>query len=252
MKTLIKKIINSAGFEIKRKSSRGTYPVELNDKDIQIIDYIMSKNITMIGLPRLIANVMSAKYVIKNKLEGDFLECGVWRGGSTLAVKMIFEEYHWDAKVWLFDTFKGMTKPNKFDNLHNGENAKIHYDKFDKGDYNAWCYASVEDVKQVFMEAKVNMNQCEFIKGDVMKTLPQHIDKIKHLSLLRLDTDWYESTKIEIEMLYPKLVSKGILIIDDFGFWEGARKAIEEYFDQQNHYPYLHHIDHSGRICLKI
>ena len=89
----------------------------------------------------------------------------------------------------------------------------------------------------------------QLIKGIVEKTLLEPKNLPEKISILRLDTDFYESTKIELEILYPKLVSGGFLIIDDYGHFKGCRKAVDEYF--RDDLPYLHYVDYSCRLIIK-
>lgn len=229
-----------------------TFPVELSVREKEIIKYIYNEKITMVGLPRMVSNVLATKYILDNNISGDFVECGVWKGGSILLVKMILEEYNSNKKVWLFDTFTGMTEPSEVDRNSRGILAIEKFNRSKNENHNEWCYSPVQEVKNNFIKAKVNMAECHFIEGDVFKTLPKYKNDIVKISFLRLDTDWYESTKIEMEQLYPLLVPKGVLIVDDFGHWEGSRKAVEEYFDKHEQYkPLLNLIDLVGRVGIK-
>jgi hypothetical protein len=88
-----------------------------------------------------------------------------------------------------------------------------------------------------------------FIKGKVEETIPGTLPK--EISLLRLDTDWYESTLHNLVHLYPLLRKGGILILDDYGHWQGARKATDEYFARENIIPFLSRIDYTGRLYVK-
>lgn len=88
-----------------------------------------------------------------------------------------------------------------------------------------------------------------FVKGLVEETIPQ--TQINKIAILRLDTDWYSSTKFELEHLYPKLVKGGVLIIDDYGHWEGCKKAVDEYFTNNNIPIFMMRIDYTGRLIIK-
>ena len=100
------------------------------------------------------------------------------------------------------------------------------------------------------MKIGYNTEKLHFIKGKVENTLPEYAPK--QISLLRLDTDWYESTKHELTHLFPRLVSGGVLILDDYGYWAGAKKAVDEYFSQNKTQILLNRIDQTGRIAIKI
>ena len=98
--------------------------------------------------------------------------------------------------------------------------------------------------------SKYNPKLIHYVKGKVETTIPEQAPK--QISLLRLDTDWYASTKHELENLFPRLSPGGILIIDDYGDWQGARKAVDEYV--ANHAPslFLSRLDYTGRISVKL
>lgn len=164
---------------------------------------------------------------------------------------MIFEEYGNNSKVYLFDTFKGMTKPTDDDVNFSGQLAKDKYLKSIKTDYIDWAYAKYKDVKDNFIRSGVKIDDCVFVKGDVLKTIPRYNDKLKKISFLRLDTDWYESTKIELDYFYPKIVKDGFLVIDDYGHWGGSRKASDEYFHQNQINKFKNMIDSSSRMIRK-
>jgi hypothetical protein len=112
-----------------------------------------------------------------------------------------------------------------------------------------WCYSPLEEVKENLYSTGYPKDNLIFVQGKVEDTLPAI--KPGKLSLLRLDTDWYESTRVELELLYPLLIEKGILILDDFGHWEGAKKAVVEYFQAQNRHPLLQRIDYTARLMIK-
>ena len=121
-----------------------------------------------------------------------------------------------------------------------------------KETHNEWCYASIEDVKQNCLDSDIEIESFKFIKGDVCETLKVSENIPTDISVLRLDTDWYESTKCELVKLYPNLCNGGVLIIDDYGHWEGARRAVDEYFSSQKYKPLLNVIDRTGRSAIKI
>lgn len=234
-KRLIKKIISIFNIKISKLGvEKIFYPVEATKRDIEIMDFILSpqdkrRRLSMVSSDRLWAVIQATKYIIKNEIEGDFVECGVWRGGCSLAMAMVLDDFKVDRKIFLYDTFAGMTKPTKYDNTYSDTNGIIKFEKLKRdNDSCDWCFASIEDVKEQF--TKVGLEEkAIFIKGDVVKTLKEESNLPKEISLLRLDTDWYESTKYEMDILFPRLQKNGVLLIDDYGHWKGARKAVDEY-----------------------
>ncbi len=230
-----------------------SYAVELDDSDIDLIKYVLDKGYTQSSISRLVNTLKSCRYVIDNNITGDFVECGVWRGGNGILAKLLFEQLDSDRAVYMFDTFEGMTAPTEFDiESSTKTHAAKKFEENRRGPYNDWCFASLEEVKNNFINAELKLDGCSFVKGDVCETLLKSENIPSAISVLRLDTDWYESTKIELEILYPILSKYGILIIDDYGHWEGARKAVDEYFEKQSYKPLLNVIDYTGRSMMKI
>jgi len=237
----------------KSKNLLNTSVVELDDKDIELINYVMEKKYSMASTQRLVNTIKSCRYVVENNVPGDFVECGVWRGGNGILAKSIFEYLGSDKNVWMFDTFKGMTEPTSVDvEAIDQTSAQIKFLENQTETHNEWCYASLEDVQKNCLDAGVDVGSFTFIKGDICETLKINKNIPEQISVLRLDTDWYESTKAELEVLYPRLSNAGVLIIDDYGHWEGARKAVEEYFSSQRYKPLFNVIDRTGRSAIKI
>jgi predicted O-methyltransferase YrrM len=206
----------------------------------------------MTSSERVYGLLKSIEYISKNNIHGELVECGVWRGGSSMAMAYMLRHLeNYEKELFLFDTFAGMTAPKDIDiELNSGLSAKVLLrTPPKKNDRDIWCIASYEDVSENMKQTGYPMGKIHLIKGDILKTLK--LNAPKHISLLRLDTDWYESTKCELEILYPRLVSGGICIIDDYGHWAGAKKAVDEYFLENNIHPLLIPIDYSGRIFVK-
>lgn len=156
-----------------------------------------------------------------------------------------------DRELFLYDTFEGMTAPTEedVDQLNRDAASQLKQDASKKSESVVWAYSGLEEVKQNIARTGYPANKIHFIQGDILKTIPTHLPGTT--SLLRLDTDWYESTKHEMEHLYPLLVSKGILIIDDYGFWKGSKKAVDEYLHQHQIPLMLHRMDETGRSAVK-
>ncbi len=205
---------------------------------------------TMTSVERVVTLVRAVKYVIGNGIEGDFVECGVWRGGSMMAVAHVLKGMgETGRRLFLFDTFTGMSEPSDRDARFDGPAASNLLAAATK-DSPVWACASLEDVTTNLASIGYPMENVHFIQGNVEDTIPQKAPA--GICLLRLDTDWYESTKHELSHLYPRLARNGILIIDDYGHWRGAREATDEYFGQSKPAPFLHRIDYTGRLIIKM
>ena len=253
LKNYIRKKLLNHGFEFKK--IRGTNDfnfVELSSDEIDLVKEVYKSKYSMTSIPRLVATLKACKYVVSQNIEGDFVECGVWRGGNSIIAKKIFEKMKSDKKLYLFDTYTGMTEPTDFDkDFFKNERASLKYKTNIEKNFNNWCYASLDDVKNNFLNFGINIDQINFIKGDVKDTLLDKDNLPTKISVLRLDTDWYESTLLELKILYPLLTSKGNLIIDDYGHWQGSKKAVDEYFKDLNYKPLMHITDYTGRSGIK-
>lgn len=252
VKRLIRKILLSLGYVISKAPDRVRhFPVELSKAECKILDDVLDRRLTMVNFEGLLATLMACKYVLENSIEGDFVECGVWRGGNAIVAAEMFRLHGSQKHVWLFDTFLGMTAPTGVDHDWKGGLAQGEFDLNEREGFNNWCYASIEDVVGNFEDRGLVGNNIHFIKGDVSQTL-READLPEKISVLRLDTDWYESTKMECEVLYPRLSVGGCLIVDDYGHWNGSRIAIDEYFSQHLNRPFFHATDYARRIGVKL
>jgi O-methyltransferase len=174
----------------------------------------------------------AAKYVTESSVDGDIVECGVWRGGVSALMKDVICRHEPDSvrKFWLFDTFEGMSDPSKHDykgGRDKNDTLSKHNSLLRSDGSSDWCRGEISDVKNTLEKSLNGMNNVELVKGKVEDTLV--LDNLpSSIAVLRLDTDFYESTKAELEILLPKVVVGGVLIVDDYGAWAGARKAFND------------------------
>mgnify|MGYP006172315335 FL=1 len=229
---------------IKKKDFWRNNIPEIDDENKKLIEFIGEYSMT--PLLRRWALIKSIHYINKKKLEGDIVECGIWRGGNLFLVKKIQEIFNYPIrKIYGYDTFEGMTKPS----IHDGLRVNKIFDNF-ISKKEPWAKASLEDVKNNCSKLFSNHEDFIFIKGKVQNTLLKENNLPKKICLLRLDTDFYESTKIELEILYPLLVNNGVLIIDDYGDFPGCRKAVDEYFADKS--VLMISVDKSCRVITKV
>ncbi len=206
---------------------------------------------TMTTDERLFGLIQAVRHVVRAELPGDFVECGVWRGGSMMAAALaLLDERAATRALHLFDTYEGMSAPSENDNDWRGVSASRRFTESKRADGgSSWCHASLEDVRENLLGTGYDPKLVHFVKGKVEDTLPASAPE--SIALLRLDTDWYESTRHELEQLYPRLVRGGVLIIDDYGWWQGARKATDEYLAANGIKLLLNRLDRTGRIAIK-
>jgi hypothetical protein len=248
---LIDRTARRFGLVVSRVGSgQNRLPVEATSRQAQTIAAL--RPYTMTSAERLWSLMNAVRYVVDEGLPGDFAECGVWRGGSIMAMAIQLKELGvTDRRIWLYDTFAGMTAPTEKDvEAGTGTSAADMLRTTEVGDgNNVWCVAGRADVEANVRTTGYPMEQFTFVEGDVAVTLREQVPDT--ISLLRLDTDWYESTRIGLEVLFPRLVVGGVCILDDYGHWQGARTAVDEYFEAAGYRPFMHPIDYSGRLFIK-
>ena len=203
------------------------------------------KPYSMTSVERITDLYNSLEYIRINNIDGDIVECGVWKGGNVIGI-IEYLKYHniVDKNVWLYDTFEGMTTPEEIDvDLNNNKASSILE--------SVLCYSPLTEVKQNLSKSEFDNDKLKFIVGDVSETLLIENNKPDKISLLRLDTDWYKSTKDELIQLYPKLINDGVLIIDDYGHWRGSKTATDEFFKENNISVEIIKIDYTGVKIIK-
>jgi O-methyltransferase len=248
MKRLLKKTLRRFGFDFVRYVPMPLDAVkDMTEAQKKII--LAAKPFTMTRVESMATLINAVTYVTENGIPGDIAECGVWRGGSMMTVALTLLA-HGDRSrsLYLFDTFEGMSSPTGSDRSFDGISAAVQLERDQRGT-GVWCYASMEEVRANILSTGYPEEKIHLIKGRVEDTIPRNLPS--SLSILRLDTDWYESTKHELKHLYPILDKKGVLIIDDYGHWQGAKKAVDEYFSELGVKVYLHRIDYTGRILVR-
>jgi len=224
---------------------------ESGEADLQIIREV--KQFTMTSPERIYGLITAVRYVIGNSISGDIVECGVWKGGSMMAVaRTLLSLNSKDRHLYLFDTFAGMTAPTRKDGSRFGK--KSPHEEFsamqNTDGTNQWCFSSLEETRRNMTSVGYPEERIHFVKGPVEETIPANGPK--EIALLRLDTDFYESSKHEMVHLFPRLVSGGVLLLDDYGHWEGQRLAVDEYLAEHKVRLLLNRLDYTGRIGVKL
>lgn len=203
---------------------------------------------TMTSPERLNAVILATRYVTRHGIPGAVVECGVWRGGSMQAVaRTLLAAGDPGRDLYLFDTFEGMPPPTDKDRRRDGESAADLLARQSK-DRPIWAVASLDDVKEGFRQIPYPEERIHYVQGRVEDTVPDRAPE--QIAILRLDTDWYASTRHELEYLYPRLVSGGVLLIDDYGWWQGSRDAVDEFLEKTGARLLLLRMD-EGRIAVK-
>jgi hypothetical protein len=252
MQRLLQRALGLFGVALTPASASRLGIVEASERDAQIMAAV--RPYTMTSPERIWALVNSVQYISANAIAGDLCECGVWRGGSSMAAALKLAALGERRRLWLYDTFAGMAEPGELDrSAGNGAPALREWQKRRRTDAeNEWCLASLEDVRRNLATTGHPPELLSFVAGKVEETLRVPANVPSTIALLRLDTDWYESTKVELEVLYERLSPGGVLIIDDYGHWEGARRAVDQFFAARPlKMMLLNRIDYTGRIGIK-
>ncbi|MEO7403377.1 MAG: TylF/MycF/NovP-related O-methyltransferase [Burkholderiales bacterium] len=205
---------------------------------------------TMATAARINAVCDATRYIVQYEIPGSIVECGVWRGGMMMAAARTLLKYNEVRPLYLYDTFSGMTEPTLADEDSHGRSARRGmklYGRDTKGN-SLWCNASLATVRENMMRTRYPLDQVHFIEGAVEETIPRTVPE--QIAILRLDTDWYESTAHELKYLFPLIVDHGVLIIDDYGHWTGSRQAVDEYVAKIDRPLLLNRTDYTGRVAV--
>lgn len=272
MKKIINKFFRSFGFEIKKTNKTGSISFH-NDYDHNI-GYEFEKEAneaikivrkqTMLPYTNLITLYEQILYCEKNKLIGDFVECGVWNGGAVGLMALANLKYGKERRnLHLFDAFEEICAPNEkvdgekaINEIRRilGKNVPTEGELIPlKGIYNRFGGPSDIFKCKNLIENTIGYPAINIFyhKGWFQNTVPIKSKEIEKIAILRLDGDWYESTKICIENLYDKVVSGGFIIFDDYGLYSGCKKAIDEFFISRNEHYYLNYSTWACRYIIK-
>jgi O-methyltransferase len=225
-----------------------TWPPDFLPHEIEIIKTVSP--CTMTSPERILAVIRALEHLERVGIEGDVVECGVWKGGSSMAAALtLLRLGSTQRTLHLFDTFEGMPPPDDVDRDCYEVTAAQQLDVEDQVTSVIWARAQLDEVQQNMSAIGYPAENVRFVRGRVEDTLPSEAPN--RIALLRLDTDWYESTRHELAHLYPRLAPGGVLIIDDYGHWQGARRAVDEFIAASEPTLFLSRIDYTGRITVK-
>jgi O-methyltransferase len=222
-------------------------PAEYEDELAAVIKRVRRQ--TMTTAPRIAALCDSVEYLARGGFGGAIVECGVWRGGSMMAAALtLLRLGETDRDLYLFDTFTGLPEPGDadVDSPYDGYSLRRRWRRTRRS---GWVAVPAAQVRRNLESTGYPPDRIHLVEGRVEDTLPDRAPE--RIALLRLDTDWYQSTRHELEHLYPRLVGGGVLIVDDYGHYAGARRAVDEYFAARGEPALLHRIDYAGRVAVK-
>ncbi|MGB3204786.1 MAG: TylF/MycF/NovP-related O-methyltransferase [Crinalium sp.] len=199
--------------------------------------YRLVRPYTICSRARLRGLYQATEYVVKHNIEGDVVECGTARGGSAALIGLTLNQFNSAKQLWVFDTFEGLPSPTDADPDY--ESAKYWTGK---------CRGELAEVEKMLKDLNIS-ERIHLVKGLFKDTLP--VTNVQKIAAIHLDGDWYESTKCCLDYLYDRISPGGVIQIDDYGRWAGARKAVDEFFKNRGISVKLRYIDYSGRQFIK-
>lgn len=182
----------------------------------------------------------AVKYILSRNILGAFVECGVDAGNFQVVWIQELKKQNKIRNIYLYDTFSGLTKPSEFDytrpdavyfSMNNTDVKNMWKSQIVDANTNRWCYTPLDKVKLRLNVLDYPTENLHYIVGDVMQTLKMFVPE--KIAMLRLDTDWYESSKFELEMMFDRVIPGGLIIFDDYYHWDGQRRAVDEFFQQR-------------------
>jgi len=245
MKGLVQKVAHRMGYTVRSNNKPISEDSRYSDLEKEFCAFCEDvKDYTQTNPERLYAVYQATHYVTQYDIEGSFVECGVWRGGSSMMfAKTAIRLGSTDRNMFLYDTYEGMSQPTEKDVSIDSVAASAIWTP-------DLCFASLEEVQANIRKTGYPEDKVQYIRGKVEETIPTTVPD--RIAILRLDTDWYESTYHELQHLYPLLSPGGVLIIDDYGFWRGAKEAVDRYFQELGKPLYLNRIDSTARVAIKL
>lgn len=245
LRRIVKKALSIIGYEAVRITPK----LDIESEFMEL--HRCCRPYTTTSTERMYALYEAIRYVVHHSIPGDVVECGIGKGGSSMLAALTLRACgDVERKIYLYDTFSGMSKPTEEDVDFSGQPALPKWAAGDRGRFNEWRFTSRQEVERNMESTEYPQGKLVFVQGKVEDTLPKVTPE--KISLLRLDTDWYASTYHELTHLFPRLAVGGVLIVDDYGHWKGAKAAVDQYLQEQSIPLLLNRIDYTGRIGVKL
>lgn len=222
---------------------------------------------TMLSETRLVSLYTQVKHCELNNIKGGYMECGVWKGGAVGLMALTNQLYSANRRhLYLFDAFDDICPPDpkldgdqaiqdtlKYSNTEDIKNIKSETFKPIKGFYDALGGKGTlsQNRKLLISQIKYGEEYVHFYKGWFKNTMPKAYSRVNNLAILRIDADWYASVSICLQYFYPKVVNGGFIIVDDYGYYAGCTKAVNEYFLKHNIRLYANRVDAGCAYFIK-
>jgi O-methyltransferase len=229
-----------------QRPHKPSYPTDFDPEATGIISAVRAATLT--SPEKLFALILAVRHVHATAVPGAIVECGVWRGGSMQAAARALSALgSYDRDLYLFDTFEGRPAPTDRDVRHDRRSARDLLAVADES-HPLRARASLEDVEAGMAATNYPSERLRFVQGLVEQTVPARAPE--QVSILRVHTDWYAGTRHVLEQLYPRLCPGGVLIVDGYADWQGAREATDEFIGTLPTKPLLLRMS-TGRIAVK-
>lgn len=247
----VKRAFRMVGLDVARARPDNSFRLDNPDiSDFEWETWSDAEPYTAITAEGIVTVIRAVEHIINSGVPGDVVECGVWRGGTAMAVCRSFKQFgDSHRRLFLYDTFEGMTQPTDVDVYCDGRSATEMLADSPRSatERNTWVYAPIDMARSNILRTGISPERVEFVRGPVEHTLPTIAPE--RIALILLATEWYESTLHELRHLYPRLSAGGILVTADYGIWEGARRAVNEFFGGSR--PFLTRVDTAMRVAVK-
>ena len=252
LKKIIKIFLNSFGYKIISKKGWServeNLIVEATKQDLNKFEKI--EHLSLSSPPNKWSLLQSLKYIKENNIDGDIVETGVYKGANLILINDFIKRYNLKKNIFAYDTYSGQPDPSELDHDLKGTSMIKKFNDFKKKNIIP-VFCSLEDVKtNIIKYSEYDLNNFIFVKGKVEETLDIKKNLPSKISLLRLDTDFHDSIKKSLEILYPILSRGGVLIIDDYGHFKGAKIAVDNFFKEQKNI-LMHRVDYTCRLIIK-
>lgn len=213
--------------------------------------YCITENIAIVSPEGVAGLVRLTDHVARYNIPGAFVECGVYKGGGVaIMMHALMQRGQSDREFHLFDTFAGMPVPGERDVYADGRSAHEEWALKLRPDGNSgWVVSTLDDTRRFIKRTGYPPHKVHYVEGMVEDTISGAAPE--QIALLRLDTDFFSSTLHELDRLYPRLASGGVLIIYDYGAFKGSQLATDQYFERMGLKLMLHRIDCNSRVAIK-
>ena len=247
-KKFIKSFLKLFNYKIVRinnfKDRYNDFIAEATEEELKIIDNFTESSLTTKA--NLWSIIQSLKYLDNNNIDGDVVECGVYKGGTLAMILRFLNNLKISRKIYGYDKFEeGLRyiKLTSHDKTIKGESfLDFSNDNIHKND-------KQKNFNPIKYLPEIESDNVILVKGDIHETLTKEKNIPKNIAFLRMDTDFYSSTKTQLEILFPRLVNGGVLHIDDYGTCPGVKKAVDDYFQSES--IWLHRVDYTCRLLIK-